>query len=136
MEKIFSKIENVLLHLNYSKNDFKDRQDVVDPKEFIQMASLTLKKDKTFKPHRHIWKKNQLDKVITQEAWVIIQGSVKVDYFDLDGSYIKNSILNAGDCTITLGGGHNYTSLNDNTLVYEFKTGPYLGQEKDKEFID
>ena len=136
MEKIFSKIENVLLHLNYSKNDFKDRQDVVDPKEFIQMASLTLKKDKTFKPHRHIWKKNLVNKVITQEAWVIIQGSVKVDYFDLDGSHIKNSILNVGDCTITLGGGHNYTSLNDNTLVYEFKTGPYLGQEKDKEFID
>lgn len=136
MEKIFSKIENVLLHLNYSKNDFKDRQDVIDPKEFIQMAGLTLKKDKTFRPHRHIWKNNPVVKVISQEAWVIIHGSVKVDYFDLDGSYIKNSILNAGDCTITLQGGHNYTSLIDNTLVYEFKTGPYLGQEKDKTFID
>ena len=93
MEKIFSKIENILLHLNYSKNDFKDRQDIIDPKEFIQMASLTLKKDKTFRPHRHIWKNNPAVKAISQEAWVIVHGSVKVDYYDLDGSYIKNSIL-------------------------------------------
>ena len=35
-----------------------------------------------------------------------------------------------GDCTIL--GGHNYTSLTENTLVYEFKTGPYDGQSKDK----
>lgn len=136
MNKIFSNIKNILLHIAYFKSDFKERQDVIDPKEFIQMASLVLEENKTFRPHMHTRKKNISENVITQEAWVIIQGSVKVDYFDLDGSYIESNILNVGDCTITLHGGHNYTSLSKNTLVYEFKTGPYLGQEKDKDFIN
>ena len=30
---------------------------------------------------------------------------------------------------------HTYEILEDNTLVYEYKTGPYLGIKKDKEFI-
>ena len=66
---------------------------------------------------------------------MVIQGSVKVDYYDLDDSLLESVILNEGDCTITLRGGHNYTSLDENTLVYEFKTGPYLGLDFDKEFL-
>ena len=37
--------------------------------------------------------------------------------------------------SFTLQGGHNYLILEDDTLVYEFKTGPYEGQEFDKKFI-
>lgn len=44
-------------------------------------------------------------------------------------------MLKPGDCSITLYGGHNYVSLEEHTLVYEYKTGPYLGQEKDKAFL-
>ena len=44
-------------------------------------------------------------------------------------------ILNVGDASFTLEGGHNYEILEDNTLVYEYKTGPYEGQEFDKIFI-
>jgi len=40
-----------------------------------------------------------------------------------------------GDCSITFCGGHNYMCLEDDTLIYEAKTGPYLGVEKDKTFI-
>ena len=29
-----------------------------------------------------------------------------------------------------------YTILEDNTIVYEYKTGPYEGQELDKKFIE
>ena len=32
-------------------------------------------------------------------------------------------------------GGHTYEILVDDTVVYEYKTGPYMGQAKDKEFI-
>lgn len=119
----------------YSKNDFSNRQDLLDPNEFIQLASLELDQNQTFKPHKHKWKKTFFSKFIAQESWVVISGSVKVDYYDLDDSFITSLILNEGDCTITLDGGHNYTSLKQNTLVYEFKTGPYLGLESDKEFL-
>ena len=66
---------------------------------------------------------------------MIIRGSVKVDYYDTDNKFLQNEILKSGDCTITLEGGHNYTSLSKDTLVYEFKTGPYFGFELDKELI-
>jgi hypothetical protein len=48
---------------------------------------------------------------------------------------ITEEILEPGDISLTLHGGHNYVALEEDTLVYEFKTGPYLGQEKDKVFI-
>ena len=44
-------------------------------------------------------------------------------------------ILEQGDASFTLEGGHNYQILEDNTLVYEYKTGPYEGQKLDKVFL-
>ena len=121
-----------LLHILYRKNDFHSRQDLVDPKEFLQVASLVLNKDQTFDAHKHLYKTSENNKIIAQESWVVIRGKIRVDYFDLDDLYIQSYTLEEGDCTITLYGGHNYTSLAENSLVYEFKTGPYAGQSKDK----
>ena len=49
---------------------------------------------------------------------------------------IAEPVLEPGDASFTLEGGHTYTILEDDTLVYEYKTGPYEGQELDKVFID
>ena len=64
------------------------------------------------------------------------KGSVKCSFYDTDGTILKEPILNVGDCSITLAGGHTYSILEDDTLVYEYKTGPYKGSENDKIFID
>jgi cupin fold WbuC family metalloprotein len=93
-----------------------------------------MQKDKTFKPHKHIFKQGEKE-VIAQESWVVIQGSVKVILYDLDDQIIAEEIINKGDCSITFEGGHNYYILEDDTVVYEYKTGPYKGQLLDKEFI-
>ena len=136
MIKIYSKSEkDKLLHILYRKKDFTKREDIVDPSQFIQIASLSLTNEQTFKPHKHIWKHTKNKKVIAQESWIVIKGEIKVDYYDLDNQFLKSFFLKEGDCTITLFGGHNYTSLSENTLVYEVKTGPYEGQSNDKVFI-
>ena len=57
-------------------------------------------------------------------------------YYDLDRTMLCEKILQPGDCSITLHGGHNYLCLEDDTVIYEFKTGPYNGRDKDKEYID
>lgn len=134
MIKIYSRSDKEkLLHILFKKKDFNKRQDLINPSEFIQVASLVLKKAQTFIPHKHIFKKASLDRdIIAQESWVVIRGKVKVDYYDTDDSFLDAFILDEGDCTVTLYGGHNYTSLTSDTLVYEFKTGPYDGQIKDK----
>jgi len=49
---------------------------------------------------------------------------------------IDTPILNAGDASFTLEGGHTYEILEDNTIVYEYKTGPYEGQQNDKKFLN
>jgi len=136
MEKIYSKKEpGKLLHIIYRKEDITDdRIDIVPEENFIQCSSLNLKEGKTFKPHRHVWKERTRN-VIAQESWVVIQGKVKCIFYDLDDEILSEPILNVGDASFTLEGGHNYLILEDNTLVYEYKTGPYEGQKSDKEFL-
>ena len=92
-------------------------------------------KDKTFKAHKHIYKQRSYDKQIAQESWVVIKGSVKCILYDLDDTIISTPVLKQGDSSFTLHGGHNYEILEDNTVVYEYKTGPYEGQKLDKTFI-
>lgn len=137
MEKIFSKVDTKkLLHIITRKEDITPgRIDIVPEDNFIQCSMLNLKNNKTFKPHKHIWK-NRTKNVIAQESWIVIQGSVKCILYDIDDTIIVEPILKPGDASFTLEGGHNYLILEDNTLVYEYKTGPYEGQSFDKTFID
>ena len=141
MEIIYSKLEpNKVLHIVHRVNEFYNiheghRKDIVDPKEFIQLSALKMEKGQTFKPHQHVWKDGEKT-VIAQESWVVIKGMVKCSFYDTDGSLLKEPVLRVGDCSITLGGGHTYSILEKDTLVYEYKTGPYRGPENDKIFID
>ena len=90
---------------------------------------------KTFRPHKHIWKE-RTQQVIAQESWIVIQGSVKCTLYDLDNTIIAEPILKPGEASFTLEGGHNYLILDKDTIVFEYKTGPYEGQQLDKTFID
>ena len=136
MKNIYSKIdETKLLHIIVRKDEIKPgRQDIVTEENFIQCSRLNLTKGTTFKPHKHIWKERTRN-VIAQESWVVIEGSVKCIFYDIDDTIIATPILNVGDASFTLYGGHTYEILEDDTIVYEYKTGPYEGQELDKIFI-
>jgi len=136
MEKIYSKYDSEkLLHIIVRKEDLNPgRTEVVPENHFIQCALLNMEKGKTFKPHRHIFKERTRN-VIAQESWIVVQGSVGCTFYDIDNEIIAEPILYSGDASFTLEGGHTYTILEDNTLVYEYKTGPYEGQQLDKVFI-
>ena len=141
MKKYYSLLDqNKILHIIFRLDDFErmkidSRQDIIDVNQFLQLSVMKLEKNKTFKPHYHIWKKGE-DKVIAQESWVVIKGAVKCSFFDIDGKLIAEPTLSEGDCSVTLAGGHTYKILKKNTFVYEFKTGPYKGQDNDKEFLN
>lgn len=136
MELIYSKVsEGLLLHaVNRLESIDKPRKDLVSDDQFIQCSALNLPKNTTFKPHQHVWKDGP-SKCIAQESWVVIKGLVECKFYDLDGTHLANILLRPGDASFTFQGGHNYVSLQDNTIVYEYKTGPYLGQLLDKKFI-
>ena len=141
MKLIYSKIRpRMLLHIIHKEHEFYTideghRRDVVGEKEFIQLSALNIEKGHTFRPHQHIWKPGE-ESCIAQESWVVIKGSVECNFMDTDGVTLSKPILTSGDCSVTLGGGHTYLILEDDTLVYEYKTGPYKGIKNDKEFLD
>lgn len=137
MEEIYSKADpGTLLHMVVRKKDVQPgRLDVVPENNFIQCSTLRMENGKTFRPHKHIWK-DRTRSVIAQESWIVIQGRVKCTFYDLDDTIIAEPVLEAGDASFTLEGGHNYTILEEDTIVYEYKTGPYEGQTFDKTFID
>tara|TARA_R110001583_G_scaffold43687_2_gene138880 strand:- start:521 stop:931 length:411 start_codon:yes stop_codon:yes gene_type:complete len=136
MEKIYSKVEpSKLLHVINRLSEIEGRTEVIPEDNFIQCATLKMPKDKTFPAHKHIIKDRHYPEQIAQESWVIIKGKVKCKFYDIDDTLIAEPILEPGDASFTLYGGHTYEILEEDTVVYEYKTGPYEGQKLDKEFI-
>lgn len=136
MEQIYSKVDpTVLCHQVVRLDDIQDRHNVSEDHQFLQLATLRMQAGHTFRPHQHIWRPTPVDQIIAQESWVVIQGRVQVMFYDTDGSILQTVVLNAGDASMTFRGGHNYLILKDDTVVYEFKTGPYQGQALDKVFL-
>jgi hypothetical protein len=135
IKKFYSKIKpDVLLHLVTDINKLnKERVDIAPENEYLQLALLSFDKGKTFKPHKHINKEKITD--IAQESWFVYKGSVECIFYDLDDTILTKEKITKGQISMTFRGGHNYKILEDNTLVLEYKTGPYLGIENDKKFI-
>ena len=136
MLKIYSKIDpEKLLHLVYRTSELEgNREDIIPDKEYLQLAVMKHDAGKTFRAHKHIFKEGPAT-TIAQESWYIVRGSVTARLYDEDFAHLTDILLKAGDVSITLYGGHTYKIMEDDTLILEFKTGPYLGQEKDKVFV-
>ena len=134
MRNIYSKIKpEILLHIVNKKEEIiQKRQDICPIEEYLQVASMKLLGGQTFPPHAHIKQIRTTD--IAQESWIILEGKVEATLYDTDDSILEKVILEPGDCSITFRGGHTYKALED-SFVYEYKTGPYQGQKKDKRFI-
>ena len=130
--EIRSRLDGRLLHVVLRGNDIEHgRADVSAPREALQLSAIGAAKWTRYNRHRHIPKAAPAEH-ITQETWIVVRGRVAVDHYDLDGALIGSSTLEAGDCTITYEGGHGYLIMADDTRVYEVKSGPYGGKEKDK----
>ncbi len=100
--------------------------------ETLQLATITLEQNQTFKPHKHNYQPRRT--VVSQESWCVIKGKVKAILYDLDDTILAEVELMPGDLSLTLAGGHNYEALEP-SIVYEYKTGPYHGQITDKTFL-
>jgi len=136
LEVIHSKCrENLKLHLIFGIEEMSGRKNLVDEAEFLQVSALKIVSGEFFNAHMHIFKDVKFQETIAQESWVVMLGLIEVTYYDLDGAILAVRELKAGDCSITLQGGHRYEAKLD-SLVYEFKSGPYEGQSRDKIMIN
>lgn len=110
----------------------KDRVDIGDENQFLQVAKQSRFVGNDADPHQH--RINVRTIHATQEAWVVIRGKIQTSLYDIDDAFLDSIVLSAGDCLVTFYGGHGLKVLED-VVIYEFKSGQYLGQEKDKRFI-
>lgn len=138
MDKIYSKKSpNVLLHIvwRYKEGNVGKMNFIIPEEECLQgAAGVHLPEGYEFGgPHKHRPQERNTKK--TQESFVVINGNVEVEMYDIDNMPLFKTILNPGDCYVYLGGGHAFKVLTPNSFFYEFKNGPYFGRDKDKEFI-
>jgi len=134
-EKIYSKVkpELLLLAVNRQKDITNNRTDLCPEDQLLQISTNLLSSGTTFRPHKH----NELIRTTntTNEAWIILRGAVRAKFWDIDNAVIYTTVLEEGDCAVVFSAGHNFEVLEDNTILYEVKNGPYYGQDKDRTFI-
>ena len=70
-----------------------------------------------------------------QESWILIKGAAKITYFDTNNIKIKKFSMCPGDISITFSGGHELEILKKGSILYEYKTGPYKGTNKDLKYL-
>jgi mannose-6-phosphate isomerase-like protein (cupin superfamily) len=109
------------------------RHDASTVDEILQLSALSLAKGKVVKSHMH--KPIVRDTIGTQEAWIVISGSIRAEIFDTNQDKISENILMSGDCVVLYRGGHSMQVLEDDTVIYEIKNGPYFGATNDSQPI-
>jgi cupin fold WbuC family metalloprotein len=131
-KNIYSKKDKSLLLMTINKfSDInKQRTDLCPEEQFLQISSKKIQKGIKFTPHKH----NPINRktTITQEAWIVLQGKIRATFYDIDDRIIEEADLSPGDCAIVYYAGHGFEVLEDDTIIYELKSGPYFGVEKDK----
>ena len=133
-QKIHSKIyPKILLVSVLSTNTTESRVDAAGTDEILQASLLRLPQGKTIAPHKHLLQFRNTQG--TCEAWIVISGSLQAQVFDVDDSLADTVTLSAGDCMVLYRGGHNFTVISEDAVIYEIKNGPYYGAVFDSEKI-
>lgn len=133
--KIYSKIkkDKILCIINKKNDITKKRIDLCEENDFLQVSCKKLDKKDKFLPHKHLEQERITNN--THESWIVIEGLIKVKIYDIDDKKIHEEFINPGDCFVSISCGHSLEVIDNNTIMYEFKNGPYNGVEKDKVII-
>ena len=93
-----------------------------------QVAFMNHKKNHVIQPHLH---RKRLKKIYdTTEVLIILNGSLRVDFYNNEKKYLFSNTIKKNDIIILLTGGHGFKTLN-NCKFIEVKQGPY-NPKKDK----
>ena len=111
------------------------RVNLTPEKEYLQASIIKFKKKLTIKSHNHLKHPVVKNKRPIQESWILIKGKAKIFYFDTNKKLLKTLTMKPGDISISFGGGHRLDVEKVNTIIYEYKTGPYKGSKKDLKYF-
>ena len=138
MERFCSSLDGELNHIICRFTDLAEqsvsRVNLCPDEAFLQLGIIKAG-PREYAPHIHLDHPTPRPTIRAQESWVVIRGKVEVTLYDRDNTVQAVRILGHGDVTLTLYGGHGYRILEEDSLIYEFKSGPYQGVLVDKQPI-
>jgi hypothetical protein len=97
-----------------------------------QLALMRRPAGEEIEPHTHLPVNREL--VGTQEVLIMREGRMRVDFYDIDRSYVASTELNPGDVALMNVGGHGFEILED-CLFIEVKQGPFVEGEDKIRFV-
>jgi hypothetical protein len=104
--------------------------------DFLQIGKFRYNYGHHMRDHRHIPRKRTTDR--TQEALVVFQGALEARIYGVEGSEpIRIIKLLRGDILTLYRGGVGFTVEDNDTIMAEFKNGPYdvENDDEDRELI-
>tara|TARA_B100001540_G_C15785363_1_gene632988 strand:- start:1003 stop:1434 length:432 start_codon:yes stop_codon:yes gene_type:complete len=95
-----------------------------------QFGYMNHKKNHIILPHRHNKRHSKID--ITTEVIIILDGILRVDFYNNKEKYLFSKKLYSNDLIMLSNGGHGFKVLKDVKMI-EVKQGPYsLSKDKVK----
>lgn len=101
------------------------------PEEPLQLAFMRHPPGSVVPAHRHL--KNPRNVERTQEVLLVTEGAYELTVYTSAGQEVSRGVLEAGDLVLLLCGGHRLEAMYVWSALYEVKTGPYHGRDRDKE---
>ena len=96
-----------------------------------QLAFMRHPVGKVIFPHVH----NPIPREVhyTQEVLFIRKGKLRIDFYNDEKEYLESRILQEGDVTLLVSGGHGFEVLEELEMI-EVKQGPYVGDHDKTRF--
>mgnify|MGYP001300992008 CR=1 FL=1 len=97
-----------------------------NPKLNQQVAFMNHPKNHLIQPHTH---KNSIRKIKgTTEVLIILDGILKINFFNIKKKYLFSKLAKKNDIIILLSGGHGF-EVKKNCKMIEVKQGPFSKSE-------
>ena len=97
-----------------------------------QFGYINQKKNHIIYPHKHNKRSTKIS--ITSEVLIILNGILRVDFYDLKKKYLLSKILKKGEIIFLYNGSHGFKVIKDVEMI-EVKQGPF-DVSKDKVKFD
>lgn len=110
-----------------------NRQSLNQSLDPLQIGAIRWNLNDLVPPHKHL--PADRTTTTTQEAWILISGSIACRIYDLNDTFLVEILLTTGSCIVLKNGGHELICKENDTVMYEVKNGEYFGPTRDKKSI-
>ena len=110
--------------------EFDGRTNLIEPDQIIQASLIKMKRLQSVSRHEHLPIERYTSG--TGEGWLVLNGSFEAEIFDIDRTSLGKYLLKKFDMILMFNGGHSLHATKKNSVIFEFKNGPFKGGDSDK----